>query len=299
MDPFSITAGAIGITGFATTSIVQLHSLINSLTEAKDIVTDVASSLANIERPLAALERLSISDEATSTAAKEDLKKAGVAEAVNKCGDACDEFSKNLKKWTKHSSTVRLSLRDRLSVGVWNKEKIRTFRTQLQSCEATVQFAVTSTQLMTQIRSEKTSEVDREILKRQLQTLETKIQEHLDLTKKQHDEAQGRKQELQEEPEEEEDGGAQRTLAIKETEEQSRLLEANQVSCGVVFSQVRSQRSGQEIGKVITSDDSKALVGLPESVVDKINQRIGEVRTERGSAAVVGVFSGNISMKDL
>lgn len=147
MDPFSITAGAIGITGFATTSIVQLHSLINSLTEAKDIVTDVASSLANIERPLAALERLSISDEATSTAAKEDLKKAGVAEAVNKCGDACDEFSKNLKKWTKHSSTVRLSLRDRLSVGVWNKEKIRTFRTQLQSCEATVQFAVTSTQL--------------------------------------------------------------------------------------------------------------------------------------------------------
>lgn len=152
---------------------------------------------------------------------------------------------------------------------------------------------------MTQIRSEKTSEVDREILKRQLQTLETKIQEHLDLTKKQHDEAQGRKQELQEEPEEEEDGGAQRTLAIKETEEQSRLLEANQVSCGVVFSQVRSQRSGQEIGKVITSDDSKALVGLPESVVDKINQRIGEVRTERGSAAVVGVFSGNISMKDL
>jgi hypothetical protein len=147
MDPLSITASAIGITGFATTSILQLHNLIDSLSEAQDVVTDVASSLANIERPLAALEQLSISDEAASIATKEALKKTGVAEAVNKCGDACTKFSKNLTKWTKHSSTTKLSLRDRLSVGVWNREKIRTFKLQLQSCEATVHFAVTSTQL--------------------------------------------------------------------------------------------------------------------------------------------------------
>jgi hypothetical protein len=147
MDPFSITAGAIGITGVATTSIAQLHTLINGLSEAQDVVTDVASTLANIERPLAALEQLIISDEAASIGAREDLKKTGVAEAVNKCGDACSDFSKNLTKWTRHSTTKKLSLRDRLSVGVWNKEKIRTFRMQLRSCEATVHFAVTSTQL--------------------------------------------------------------------------------------------------------------------------------------------------------
>lgn len=299
MDPFSITAGAIGITGFATTSIAQLHSLVDNLSEAQDLVTDVASSLANIERPLAALEQLSISDESTSVAAKEDLRKAGVAEAVNECGNACNEFSKNLTKWTKHSSTAKLSLRDRLSVGVWNREKIRTLKMQVQSCEATVQFAVTSTQLMVQLRSEKTSETDRENVKRQLQTLETKIQKHLDLTKRQQDQALERKRALEEEPEDEEDGGAQRTLAMKEVEQQSRLLEADQVSCGVVFSQVRSKRSGQEISNVITSNNSKALVGMPESVVGKINQRITDVRTQGGSVAVVGVYSGNIGLKDL
>lgn len=147
MDPLSITAGAVGITGFATTSIVQLHSLIDSFSEAQDVVTDVALSLGNIERPLAALEKLSISDEATAIAVKEDLKKTGVVEAVNSCGDTCNEFSKNLTKWTKHSSTTKLSLRDRLTVGVWNKEKIRTLRMQLLSCQATVQLAITSTQL--------------------------------------------------------------------------------------------------------------------------------------------------------
>lgn len=71
------------------------------------------------------------------------------------------------------------------------------------------------------------------------------------------------------------------------------------MSCGVVFSQVRSKRSGQEISNIITLDNFKALVGLPESVVGKINQRITDVRTERDSVAVVGGYSDNISLKDL
>lgn len=147
MDPFSITVGALGITDFAISSIVQLHNFIDSLAEAKDVVQDVNSNLEGIQHPLAALEALSLCDGATSSAAKADLKKTGVVEAVNNCGQACDEFTKNLKKWTKHSSTTKMSLSDRLSVGVWNKERIRTFRTQVQTCQATVQFAVTSTQL--------------------------------------------------------------------------------------------------------------------------------------------------------
>ena len=152
---------------------------------------------------------------------------------------------------------------------------------------------------MVQLRSEKTTRTDCENVKGQLQTLETKIQEHLDLTKRQQDQAQERKRALEDEPEDEEDGGAQRTLAIKEVEQQSRLLEADQVSCGVLFSQIQSKRSGQEISNIITSDNSKALVGLPESVIGKIDQRITDVRTEGGSVAVVGVYSGNVGLKDL
>lgn len=147
MDPFSITAAAIGITDVASRSILELRNLIGSLSEAQDVVADVHSSLANIERPLATLKKLTISDETTSIALREDLRKAGVAEAVNSCGVACKKFNGDLTKWTKHSSATKLSLRDRLAVGVWNREKIRTFRTQLQYCEATVHFAVTSAQL--------------------------------------------------------------------------------------------------------------------------------------------------------
>jgi len=120
----------------------------------------------------------------------------------------------------------------------------------------------------------------------------------MDLTKSQQSEVQKRKGDLQEEPEDEEDEGAQRTLALKEVEEQSRLLEADQISSGVVFSQSRSERTGQDISNVITSDDSRALIGLPEGVVGKINQRIRDVTTQGNSAAVVGVFDGNVDMRD-
>lgn len=120
----------------------------------------------------------------------------------------------------------------------------------------------------------------------------------MDLTKKQQDEAQRRRQELQEEPEDEEDGGAQRALATQEVEKQSGFLEADQVSSAVVFSQVRSKRTGQDISNIITSNDSKALVGMPESVVGKVNQRIKDVNTQNRSAAAVGVFDKNVDMRD-
>ncbi|KUJ10179.1 uncharacterized protein LY89DRAFT_656845 [Mollisia scopiformis] len=300
MDPLSITASAIGITQFAISSIVKLHDIINDLAEAKEVARDIASNLEGVQRPLAALEELTISDRTIYITTKADLEKTGVVEAVNNCGQACADFADNLKRWTKHSTgtTTKISLRDRFLVGVWNKEKIRTFRMQVQSCQAIVQFAITSTQLIVQLRSEQTSEIHREQLKTQLQALETQIQEYIDLAKKQQDEAQRRRQDLQEQPGDEEDGGAQRALATQEVEKQKGLLEADQVSSAVVFLQVRSKRTSQDISNIIISDDSKALVGMPESVVGEVNQRIKGVTTKNRSAAAVGVFDKNVDMRD-
>jgi hypothetical protein len=147
---------------------------------------------------------------------------------------------------------------------------------------------------MLQLRSEVVSRADRESLKEQLRTLETSIQDHLDLIKKQQAEARARKQELEEESEEEDEefDDAERTLAIKSVEERASVLEADQVSCGVVFLQARSRRSGQEIGRVETTDNSEAFVGMPESAIGKIKQQlIGVVITQGHSIARVGIMS--------
>lgn len=59
---------------------------------------------------------------------------------------------------------------------------------------------------------------------------------------------------------------------------------------------MRSKGTGQDISNVITSDDSRALVGMPESVVGKVNQRIKYVTAQNRSAAAVGVFDKNVDM---
>jgi hypothetical protein len=147
MDPFSITIGAIGIADIAITRIVDLHTLVGRLADAREDLQDISSGLEAIQAPLRSLEACHIPDDAIATAAKADLEEAGVAQAVTRCADACEAFRKSLQKWTRHSTENQMSLRDRLSVGVWNQEKIKTFRTQVQSCQALVHFAVTSAQL--------------------------------------------------------------------------------------------------------------------------------------------------------
>jgi hypothetical protein len=107
----------------------------------------MTSNLEAIQRSLSALNDLQISDDITYTEVKETLEKTGVAEAVNECGYACADFSEKLEQWTKHSSSTKLSLRDQLAVGFWNKEKLQTFRTQVHSCQAIVHFAIDSANL--------------------------------------------------------------------------------------------------------------------------------------------------------
>ena len=147
MDPLSITAATIGITTFALTSIKQLRDTINDVTEVKEVIEDISTDLTGILGPLDSLRELLVPGSDIPAAAKADLERTGVADAVKKCGDLCNDFAKRLEKWTKHSSGSKLSLRDRLTVGLWNREKISTLRISVRSCQSRVQFAVQTTQL--------------------------------------------------------------------------------------------------------------------------------------------------------
>ncbi|KAJ5298307.1 uncharacterized protein N7443_006427 [Penicillium atrosanguineum] len=249
MDPFSITVGALGITEFALSSISHLRDLVDGLKEANDVIQDVIFNLNAIQLSLSALKNLQFSDNTTYTEAKEDLKKTGVAEAVNNCGQACAEFSKKLEQWTKHSSSTKLSLRDRLTVGLWNKEKVQTFRTQVHSCQSIVHFAIDSASLIILVRSENSSKTAQQEKEKQLRVLETAIQEHIQLTERKQGDALQRKKDLEypEDEDEDEGGDAQRTLAIQEIDKQSRLLEADQIASKLV-SQTISKLSTREVG---------------------------------------------------
>jgi hypothetical protein len=75
---------------------------------------------------------------------------------------------------------------------------------------------------------------------------------------------------------------------------QEKIIGASQVSCGVVFAQAESSRSGVDIGKILTTEKSRAFVGLPPRVVGKVNLRVGEVTTQGGSTSHVGLYPEDI-----
>ncbi len=133
----------------------------------------------------------------------------------------------------------------------------------------------------------------------QLQTLEKAAQQHLELTKTTQSAIERQKLELEQDVDHASDDDDQQEFAMKEIEEQARLLEADQISSGVIFAQVHSRLTKQDISDVITADESRAMVGLPESVVGKIQQRIRGVHTTGKSAAAVGVFDSNVDMRNL
>ncbi len=133
----------------------------------------------------------------------------------------------------------------------------------------------------------------------QLQTLESQIQTHLELTKKLTSEVSDRRRQLQADHDDDEEDETQVISAIGEVKEQSQVLEQDEISTGVFHAQVHARVTGQEIGDVMTEEGSSALVGMPKSVVGKINQRIGNVTTRGSSSTVVGVFPDDVNIGSL
>jgi hypothetical protein len=138
-----------------------------------------------------------------------------------------------------------------------------------------------------------------EILIQHMQALELQTQETLALVQQQQEEASQRRQSLSqglEYDDEDDETDAQRALAIKEVDEQTRMHDETQVSLGIVFAQLHAGRTHQEIGNVVTDQESMAIVGLPERLVGKMDQRIGNVLTTNNSASLMGVFDQGVDM---
>jgi hypothetical protein len=147
MDPFSLAAGSIGITGVAAAGFGQLHRRISSFRDAPMDIQTIQSSLEELQQPLRVLTELCSSPQQTSMAIMRDIEQIGLANVVNNCGAKCENFARKIERWTRRSDSDTLVFWDRFLVGVWHKEEFRTFFTQLQTCVNTVQLALGTTQL--------------------------------------------------------------------------------------------------------------------------------------------------------
>lgn len=150
MDPLNINLTAAGISGNAMNRISSLRKSIDGMGGSQEDVKDIRAQLEGIQAPLNAPQVVPIANNETLAVYKNIIGKTGISNSVNDCGRACEDFEGKLQSWKKTSTGWRgkkISLSDEIGNGTWNRENVRTFKTRLETCQQTVFFAVTGSQL--------------------------------------------------------------------------------------------------------------------------------------------------------
>lgn len=137
-----------------------------------------------------------------------------------------------------------------------------------------------------------------ELIHRDMEALEEQMKGQLELRRSQDVAIRHKKDDLGGDSDSDDEDNVERVAVAAEIQKQSEILEEVQVSLGVMFAQVRAARTHQVIGNVLTDRKSMALVGMPERLVGKMDQRIGNVTTTDESSALVGVFGEETNLKN-
>jgi hypothetical protein len=138
MDPFSVTAGVVGI---AAPAVHCIHMLLRDLQK----IVDAPETLKSLKEDL-----LSVDQALTSLQAISDLQWKSLGETVviqskaatTTCKESCDRFRTALSRWTRHSEDGKLSLRDRAMVGFFKQGYVKSMSEQLQQCKLTLTSVV-------------------------------------------------------------------------------------------------------------------------------------------------------------
>ncbi|KAJ5633803.1 hypothetical protein N7528_001645 [Penicillium herquei] len=131
-DPLSMTASIVGVVGPALHGIRLLAKDLEQIKDAPKSIAALRERISSVERALVTLEKiddkeweaLGVSDDAKST--------------IKKCGDSCEAFSQELKRWTRHSQGNSLNLLDRSKIGFWKQHYITSMEKELQYCQSTI-----------------------------------------------------------------------------------------------------------------------------------------------------------------
>ncbi|KAK5132213.1 hypothetical protein LTR08_009273 [Meristemomyces frigidus] len=279
-DPFSIVAGAVGIFVVAIQGIVIVHDLITSLHDAFDGAASISADLNVIRSSLGELGGMLKPMAATSNVVKPAIEHIGLAQAVNNLGEVCTRFEKQFKRWTKHSTEARKSVRDRVRLGWLNQAKIKTFGLEVEMCKGTATLAVSIATFKISIQTSDLLSLSKATQLEQLKRGEEKrIQEALDQCQRQTE------------------------AVIAEEDRLTKALDnSGNDACGHDDYEDEIEQAIAEMRKEIGNIDlgvlSKALVGIPDSVVGRIHSKVGDVKTGEKAKLIAGVYMSNFSAND-
>ena len=134
MDPFSITAGVVGIVAPTLHCVQLLAKDLQNIADAPDAVKALSTDLQSVDLALASVQAMtdpqwkSLGDAVTAQSEA----------AITSCKTSCERFKTSLDRWTRHSTDGTLSWQDRATLGVFRQGHIKSISEQLQNCHITL-----------------------------------------------------------------------------------------------------------------------------------------------------------------
>jgi hypothetical protein len=134
MDPFSITAGVVGIVAPTLHCVRRLVTDLQNIADAPDAVKALTTDLQSVGLALASVQ--AVTDPQWKSLG--DAVTAQSKAAITSCKTSCERFQTSLGRWTRHSTDGTLSWRDRATLGVFRQGPIKSMSEQLQNCTITL-----------------------------------------------------------------------------------------------------------------------------------------------------------------
>lgn len=142
-EPISTAASVVGIVVPAMHYARLLLEDIKNIRGAPDTVAVLQKEIGEVV----------LASEDLKAVEPSELESLGVAtqsvSAIKKCDEACDDFRKQLRHWTKQSPEgVKLTKWGRVKVGFFEAKNINAMHTRLQTCRSTLVSVVTTANLL-------------------------------------------------------------------------------------------------------------------------------------------------------
>ncbi|KAJ5727780.1 hypothetical protein N7493_005600 [Penicillium malachiteum] len=161
-DPLSMTASIVGVVGPALHGIRLLAKDLEKIKDAPKSIAALKERISSVERALVTLEKID-DKEWEALGVSEDAKLT-----IKRCGDSCEAFSQELKRWTRHSQGDSLNLLDRSKIGFWKQHHITSMEKELQYCQSIITQVVSIATLISSIRNAGLSQPIRDEKERQV-----------------------------------------------------------------------------------------------------------------------------------
>lgn len=129
MDPFSISVGIIGVIAPTLSGVQLLYTELQKIVEAPNVVERLRDDLKSITASLVSIKQ--IEDKVWHSLGPTVLDQS--RDAIESCQTACSRIRSNLQKWTKHSPGDKLSMRDRMTIGFFGEQQLKSLSAQIES----------------------------------------------------------------------------------------------------------------------------------------------------------------------